>query len=105
MAQILATNGSIVEATLAANRPKQAHGTPPKPAVGPIFGPAASHVTDQTSGQPVEPPAWQTALKRAIRSGRELCQALNLPPELASPGAEVDFPATFGIARRICPAI
>lgn len=72
MAQILAVNGSTVEATLPANQPKQA--------------------SQQAAGQPPEPIAWQTALKQAIRSGRELCQALNLPAGLASSEAEADFP-------------
>ncbi len=35
---------------------------------------------------------WQQALKVAIRDGGELCQRLNLPPELASDRAVADFP-------------
>ncbi|MEO8271495.1 MAG: EF-P beta-lysylation protein EpmB [Aureliella sp.] len=72
MAQILTTNGSSVEATFAVDKLKQ--------------------LTQQLSGQPREPISWQSALKRAIRSGHELCQTLNLPPELASFEAASDFP-------------
>ncbi len=35
---------------------------------------------------------WQQALKGAIRSGSQLCQVLGLPADLASQGAEDDFP-------------
>lgn len=81
MAPILATNGSNVEATLPAKDP------------------------ERTAGEPSGPVAWQTALKRAIRSGRELCQALSLPPELASLDAEADFPlfAPWEYVARMSP--
>lgn len=35
---------------------------------------------------------WQEAMKRAVRSGRELCERLGLPSELVAPKAEEDFP-------------
>ena len=35
---------------------------------------------------------WPDSLKRAVRSGRQLLQMLDLPTELASPNAEQDFP-------------
>jgi EF-P beta-lysylation protein EpmB len=35
---------------------------------------------------------WQQAMKRAIRSGAELCQLLDLSPELSADQAETDFP-------------
>jgi L-lysine 2,3-aminomutase len=83
MAQILATNVRDVEATL------------------PTKGSAA--VTQLVDGEVAEPIAWQTALKRAIRSGGELCVALNLPRASASPGAESDFPvfAPWEYVRRM----
>ncbi len=72
MAPILTPNDSNVEATLLTKRLD-----PPSP---------------QGSPQSTEPATWQAALKVAIRSGHELCRALNLPVELASPRAEADFP-------------
>jgi EF-P beta-lysylation protein EpmB len=88
MAQILTTNGSNVEATLPANTPNHAPSKVPDWAMEPV----TRLPTEPPAGQPTGPIAWQTALKRAIRSGHELCQALNLPAELASPRAEADFP-------------
>lgn len=35
---------------------------------------------------------WQTAMKRAIRSGRELCSTLQISAEMTSSSAETDFP-------------
>ncbi len=35
---------------------------------------------------------WQTALKRSVRSGRELCRLLDLSSDVACPTAEADFP-------------
>lgn len=88
MAQILTANGSNVEATLPANRPKHAPSKSPNSATD-----RATELAIQPSDrQPTQPIAWQTALKRAVRSGRELCQALNIPVELASHRAEADFP-------------
>jgi EF-P beta-lysylation protein EpmB len=64
MATILAGEGDPVEATFAA----EATGTP-------------------------LPVTWQQAMKRAVRSGRQLCELLQLPPaELVSLAAEQDFP-------------
>ena len=37
-------------------------------------------------------PSWQGAMKRAVRSGRELCARLQLPLELVTSQAEHDFP-------------
>lgn len=72
MAQILAAIDRSVEATLPAD--------PPPPA-------------KQPQPQPLDQPvSWQTALKQAIRSGAELCQAVGLPGQLAVSQAESDFP-------------
>lgn len=96
MAQILTTNGPTVEATLPAIEPKRAPRKAPDSATGHVTDRVTDRVTEQVTQppnlQPTEPIAWQTALKRAIRSGRELCQALDLPAELASSRAEADFP-------------
>ncbi len=37
-------------------------------------------------------PSWQSAMKRAIRSGRELCRIHGVSPDDACSGAEEDFP-------------
>ncbi len=64
MATILAGEGDAVEATFAAEGARQP-----------------------------TPPTWQQAMKRAVRSGRQLCEMLQLPAEeLVSLAAEQDFP-------------
>lgn len=72
LAQILAANDRSVEATLAAK---------------------ASAPLELPVERSVQPPIpWQTALRQAIRSSAELCQAVGLPNHLASPESEADFP-------------
>ncbi len=47
--------------------------------------------------------SWQAAMKRAIRSGVELCQHVQVPTALAHPAAEADFPVFVPVeyARRM----
>ncbi|MEZ6135403.1 MAG: KamA family radical SAM protein [Pirellulaceae bacterium] len=69
--QILAANASSVEATL--NR-------------------GIASLPQPSTTKPLQPVSWQQAMKAAIRSGRELCEHLGLPPELACKSSESDFP-------------
>lgn len=76
MAQILAANASFVEATLPSNAN------------------APMELTLKTAAEKSVQPqvAWQTALKQAIRSGAQLCQAVGLPNPPASHASDEDFP-------------
>lgn len=51
-------------------------------------------------------PTWQESLKLAVRSGRELLKAVDLPLELSNADAEADFPvfAPWEYIRRMHPS-
>jgi KamA family protein len=70
MSEILTTQAKLVEATLATSRNRLR--------------------LSKTSPNPTE--KWQGSLKSALRSGKQLLEAVELPNELGSAEAEADFP-------------
>lgn len=51
--------------------------------------PTTPSSVEATSAPPAD---WQEALRRAIRSGRELCEFVGVSPKVAFPASESDFP-------------